>query len=120
MYYRCNLFPGYIRFFHLRARDVTSSVKGHHVLLATQRATFVSPTIKIFSKMQRLLVNFDLMFDLVLIKFGTNWNYMASILNSCTLPHILMEHSNTPVIHSVHLAEEFAGCLLKQIGTLNI
>ena len=31
-----------------------------------------------------------------------------------------MEHSDTPVIHSVHLAEEFAGCLLKQIGTLNI
>jgi hypothetical protein len=27
-----------------------------------------------------------------------------------------MEHSDTPVIHSVHLAEEFAGCLLKQIA----
>ena len=53
-------------------------------------------------------------------QIGTYWNSMASTLNSRTLPHVLMEHSDTRVIHSVHLAEEFAVCLLKQIGTLNI
>jgi hypothetical protein len=31
-----------------------------------------------------------------------------------------MERSDTPAIHSVYLVEEFAGYLLKQIGTLNI
>ena len=68
--------------------------------------------------MQRLLVSFD--FIHYSYQIGTYWNSMASILNSCTLPQFLMEHSDAPVIHSVHLAEEFAGCLLKQIGTLNI
>jgi hypothetical protein len=37
------------------SQDVTSSVKGHHVLLTTRAIT----NHKDFSKMQRLLVNFD-------------------------------------------------------------
>ena len=69
MYYLCNLFPGYIGIFHLRARDVTSSVKGHHILLTTQQAI---TNHKDFSKMQRLLVSFD--FIHYSHQIGAYWN----------------------------------------------
>ena len=48
-------FRGISGFSNLRAQDVTSSVKGHHVLLTTRAIT----NHKDFSKMQRLLVSFD-------------------------------------------------------------
>jgi hypothetical protein len=56
MYYRVIYFWGISGFSHLQARDWTSSVKGHHILVTTQQTI---TNLKDFPKMQRLLVCFD-------------------------------------------------------------
>jgi hypothetical protein len=90
-------------------------MRRHHVLLTTQRAI---TNHKDFSKMQRLLVSFYLIH--YSYQIGTYWNLYPVHSEFSYFTTFFNGTFRYTGIHSVHLAEEFAGCLLKQIRTLNI